>query len=154
MNFSYFPDGLNHFLCGLLFLGIFFRLRCRREDFTPLLVLGLLACWLILGGPTVVSGAEFARALVGFVAGAIGCSAVSALIATLAPRFAVPIAVAWLLLLDATVGALDVGLHAITVSFGTKAIARGDDGLVGPLSLVIITVLALGIACYRVDKIE
>jgi|JI10StandDraft_1071094.scaffolds.fasta_scaffold565267_1 ABC-type transport system involved in multi-copper enzyme maturation permease subunit len=118
------------------------------------LVLGLLACWLILGGPTVVSGAEFARALVGFVAGAIGCSAVSALIATLAPRFAVPIAVAWLLLLDATVGALDVGLHAITVSFGTKAIARGDDGLVGPLSLVVITVLALAIACYRVDKIE
>jgi len=43
MNFSYFPDGLNHFLCGLLFLGIFFRFRCRREDFTPLLVLGLLA---------------------------------------------------------------------------------------------------------------
>lgn len=118
------------------------------------LVLGLTACWLILGAAAAAPGPDFARALVAFVAGAIGCSAVSALIATLAPRFAVPVAVAWLLLLDATVGALDVGLHAITVSFGTKAIARGDDGLAGPLSLAILTLVALAIACYRVDKIE
>lgn len=118
------------------------------------LALGLTASWGILGGPAAVPVADFARTLLAFVAGAIGCSAVSALIATLAPRFAVPVAVAWLLLFDATIGALDVGLHVITVSFGVRAIATGSSGVAGPISLVALTALALAIAIRRVERIE
>ena len=118
------------------------------------LVLGLTVSWALLGGPAAVPAEVFARTALGLTAGAIGCSAVSALIATLAPRFAVPVAVAWLLLFDATIGALDVGLHVVTVSFGVRAIAFGASGISGPVSLLALTVLALALAIRRVDRIE
>jgi hypothetical protein len=43
MNFGYFRDGLLHFICGLIFLAVYFRARCRREDFSLFVVVGLLA---------------------------------------------------------------------------------------------------------------
>lgn len=42
MNFGYFWDGFSHFICGLLFMAAFFKLRCRKEDSSVLLFLGLI----------------------------------------------------------------------------------------------------------------
>lgn len=42
MSFGYFWDGFSHFLCGLVFMAVFIKLRAGREDFSPLLVLGLV----------------------------------------------------------------------------------------------------------------
>jgi ABC-type transport system involved in multi-copper enzyme maturation permease subunit len=112
---------------------------------------GLTATWLIQGQGSV---GLLARGLAGFTAGALGACAISAMVATLFPRFAVPIAVSWLLLLDGAIGAIDAGVHVIAVSFGARAIADGDGGLAAPLSLVTLTAIAIAVAIWRVDRIE
>lgn len=42
MSFGYFWDGFNHFLFGLLFIFLFFKLSGRKEGFTWKLWLGLI----------------------------------------------------------------------------------------------------------------
>ncbi|MEZ4399413.1 MAG: ABC transporter permease [Kofleriaceae bacterium] len=125
---------------------------------TPVIALtvavGLTLSWVILGAGAAVSVATLARGIGAFTAGAVGFATVSATIATLAPRFAVPIAVCWLLLFDATVGALDFGLHVVTVSFGTRALANGTDLVSGPVSLAVLTAIAAALAVWRIDRIE
>jgi ABC-type transport system involved in multi-copper enzyme maturation permease subunit len=118
------------------------------------MIVGLFVAWMILGAGPALGGIALERAVIGFTAGTIGASAISAMIATIAPRFAVPIAVCWLLLLDATVGSVDMNLHVITISFGARNIAYGDGGLAGPVSLAILTVLSLAIAIRRVSRLE
>ncbi len=111
---------------------------------------GLCATWLILGGAV----GDLVRGLIGYTAGAVGACALSAMVATLFPRFAVPIAVCWLLLLDAAIGAIAGGIHVIAVSFGARAIADGEAGLAGPLSLAVLSLVAIAVAIWRVDRIE
>jgi hypothetical protein len=74
-------------------------------------------------------------AVLGLTAGALAASAISAMIATLLPRFAVPIAVCWLSAPRRAVGALDLnGVHVIAASFGARAMADGGGVAGGALS--------------------
>lgn len=118
------------------------------------LALGLLATWLVLGGPAAIAVVGLVRAIGAFLAGAVAASAVSSLIATLAPRFATPIAVGWLLLVDTLFAGLDLGVRAVAVAFGTRELARGSTSLLGPISLVVLTLVAMTIAIRRVKRIE
>lgn len=118
------------------------------------LILGLTLSWLILGGPSTIGGPIYLRTIGAFVLGAIGASSISALIATLAPRFATPIAVGWMLVVDTTFAGFDVSIHSITVSYGTRALARGSSDPVGPISLLVLIALSLAWSLRRVKRIE
>jgi len=115
--------------------------------------LGLLLSWAIFGGPAAVPAAVVGRTLLGVFAGGIAASVVSAMFATVAPRFAVPLAIGWLLL-DSMVGALSMNLHVIAVSFGPRALASGTQVVTGVISLAVLTAIALTIAVRRIDRIE
>ena len=117
------------------------------------IALGMALSWLILGGPTAVPSAMFGRTILGLAAGTVAASVVSAMFATLAPRFAVPLAIGWLLF-DSLIGSLSMNLHAIAVSFGARAIARDVDVATGAISLLVLTTIALIIALRRIDRIE
>ncbi len=108
-------------------------------------------------GPAAASTEDFARAVLGLALGTIAAAAISAMIATVMPRFAVAGAVCWLLLIDAPVGALDLNLHVIAASFGARTVAGfgGDASLAsGLISLAVLTVGALAIAIRRMQRIE
>lgn len=131
------------------------------------MLVGLTLSWFILGGDAEIgqraagdwnANAEaapvFWRHAVGLTAGAIGASAISALFATLVPRFAVPIAVCWLLLLDAPIGALDMNLHVLAISYGAREIAKGAHVLTGVTSLSALVAIALAISMRRIARLE
>ncbi len=117
------------------------------------LLLGLTLAWIVIG-PGAIGTLTFARTIGAFALGAVGASALSALIATLAPRFATPLAVGWMLIIDTTFAGFDISLRAITVSYGTRAIARGSTDPVGAISLLVLTALALAWSIRRVKRIE
>ena len=100
-----------------------------------------------------VPSAEIGRTVAGVAGGVLAASAVSAMFATLFPRFAVPLAIGWLLV-DSLVGALDLGLHVIAVSFGPRALAHGEAMVSGVISMVVLTAIAIGVSLWRVDRIE
>lgn len=118
------------------------------------LLLGITVSWIVLGGPGGVPMTFWARTMGAFVAGSVAASALSALIATLAPRFATPLAVGWMLILDTTFAGFDFSLRAITVSYGTRALARGSMDPVAPISLVVLTLLTLAWALRRIKRVE
>ncbi len=120
---------------------------------TGAIVLGMVVSWLIIGGPSAVSPGLFGQSILGVAAGTIAASVVSAMFATLAPRFAVPLAIGWLLL-DSLVGSLDINLHVLAVSFGARAFAQNHDVVTGAISLLVLTTIALIIAVRRIDRIE
>lgn len=117
------------------------------------IVLGITIAWLILGTSGAVPTGMFVRTVLAVAAGAAASSTVSAMWATLFPRFAVPIAVGWLLL-DTVIGALDMNIHVIAVTFGPRAFIDLEHTLAGAISLVVLTAIALAVAVWRVDRIE
>ncbi len=117
-------------------------------------LLGLTVSWLALSGPSTVGTTPLLRALGAFAMGSVGAASVAALVATLAPRFGTPLAVGWLMLIDATFAGFDFSLKAVTVSYGTRALARGSTDWLAPVSLVAMTALCLWWALRRVERIE
>lgn len=115
--------------------------------------LGVALSWILLGGDAVVPAAIFGRSLIAVVAGGLAASAVAAMFATLAPRFATPLAIGWLLL-DTIIGALSVKIHVIAVTFGPRAIIAGEEVVSGVISLIVLTAVALAIAVRRIERIE
>lgn len=110
--------------------------------------------WVILGTEAIPADV-FARSAVGLVAGAIAASAIAALLATLFPRFAIAITVGWMLI-DSTLGALDIKLHVLSALFGARAIAGfTDESMVtAVLSLVILTGACTALAIRRLSRLE
>jgi ABC-type transport system involved in multi-copper enzyme maturation permease subunit len=122
---------------------------------TALVLLQVVIGWLIIG-PGQIPGSDLGRVALATLAGAIGTAAMSAMFATLLPRFAVPLAMCWLLVLDSWIGALDMNLHVIATSFGARAIAGiGDhDPTVGVISLATIVAVSMTIAVRRIQRLE
>lgn len=126
---------------------------------TPFVVLAVAMTatisWLVLG-PNAVPAELYLRGVGALAAGAIAASAVSAMIATLVPRFSVATAVCWLLIIDAPIGALDAGLHVISSAFGVRALTglSHSSPATGALSLLVLTGGSLAVAIWRMNRIE
>lgn len=123
-----------------------------------LLMAGALGAAYVAGGlGVVVTGGQLVRGVVGLGAAAMAGAAVAAAIATLVPRHAVAVTVAWMMLVDSNLAWLDVRLHHVSTIFGARAIAGfgGDAGaLAGALTLVGLTAVATSVACWRIGRIE
>lgn len=118
------------------------------------LLFSLTLSWLILGTDVIPSDV-YLRGAAGLVAGTIAASAIAALLATLFPRFAIAITVGWMLV-DSTLGALDMKLHVLSALFGARAIAGFTDESIATavISLVVLTVVCVTIAIRRISRME
>ena len=77
-------------------------------------------------------------------------------IATLIPRHAVAVTVGWMLLVDSSLSALDIPLRHLSTAFAARAIAGFSSAgpASGAITLVVLTGIATGVACWRVGRIE
>lgn len=104
----------------------------------------------------VVSTGAMLHGVVGLAAAGAAAAALAAAIAMLVPRHAVAVAVGWMLLVDSSLGALDLRLHHLSTTFGARAIAGFDRGgmVTGAITLAVLTMVGVGVACWRVEKVE
>jgi hypothetical protein len=74
----------------------------------------------------------------------------------LLPKHAVAVSIGWMLLIDSTLGALDIRLHHLSTTFGALAIAGVNDSaaVTGALTLVALAAIATTVACWRIGKLE
>lgn len=96
------------------------------------------------------------RAIVAGLFGTAAASAVTAGLATLAPRFGIVLGIAYLVIVDGALAALDSGLSRLTVAYNTQHLA-GTDGtadLTAVPWLLGIIALWLTIAALRIRRIE
>ena len=116
---------------------------------------GVTAIWAIAGGAGALGADTLVWALLGVAAGAVAASAVSGMWATLVPRHAVAVSVAWLLVLDLPIGALSMKLHYLSASYGARALAGlADRPLDGVIAIAIILVITIAVAAWRITRIE
>lgn len=119
---------------------------------------------LLVGGAGLVGGLAAGLPLELFGRGALGMAAtgaagacVAAAIATLIPRHAVAMSMAWMVAIDWPLHPLDFGVRHLSTSFGATAIAgfATDAGVVsGALTLVALSAIGIGLACWRIGHVE
>ena len=126
-------------LCGLVLAG------------------GALLAYVGAGMSTVVPSARLVDGLIALVAAGIAASAIAAMIATLVPRHAVAVTIGWMFAVDLWLAEIDIPLRHLSTGFGARAIAgfignAGDAS--GAITLLVLTVVATAVACWRVGKLE
>lgn len=132
-----------------------------------LLVLAPL-CALLLGGSAflayiaggfnaVMTPGQILSSVLGLAGAGAAAATIAALIATLIPRHAMAVTVGWMLLVDSTLGFLDIGLRHLSTTFGALAIAgyaphAGEAA--GTITLVALAAVATAVACWRIERTE
>lgn len=105
---------------------------------------------------TLAVGVPSARSCLGIGAGALACSLIAGAIATLAPRYAMALTIAYLLT-DFAVGLLPFAIANLSVTYHVRALAgvSGDAMAVAPvLGLTMIAALWAVIAGLKLRRLE
>lgn len=121
----------------------------------PVAILLIIAGWI---GAAVAGGEQpTAQQIIAFGAGTLTISLISAGIATLVPKQGMALAIIYLVIVDATIGAIPASLRDISVVRQVQLLA-GFDGqvdLVKPaITLVVIAGVWLALALARVRRLE
>jgi hypothetical protein len=119
---------------------------------------------LLIGGAGLAGGLAaglppelIGRGVIGMAAAGAAAACVTAAIATLIPRHAVAMSMAWMVAIDWPLHPLDFGVRHLSTSFGATAIAgfASDAGVVaGALTLVALSAIAIALACWRIGQVE
>ena len=111
----------------------------------------LVAALAVAGDPRPVTGVAAATAL-----GVGARAAIGAAMATLVPRHALALTVAYLLFLDGPIAAIPARVQLVSVWFHEAAAsgAGGESVIAGYVGLVVIAGLWLAVALWRVRRIE
>jgi ABC-type transport system involved in multi-copper enzyme maturation permease subunit len=121
-----------------------------------IMVVGLLVCWLIVGGPGAVPAGTAARGVAGIAGAAIAGSMVVVMIATLVPKHAVATSVVYLLFVDAAIGALPLKFQYTSVAFAGRTVAGFSEASLagGLVTLLVIGALTVSVAIRRIATLE
>jgi hypothetical protein len=99
----------------------------------------------------------FVNGAIGLAAGGAAGACVAAAVATLVPRHGVAMTMGWLAVVDFPLHVLDFGVRHISTSFGAAAIggfAPDASILSGALTLVVLSLLGVALACWRISQVE
>jgi len=122
----------------------------------PIVVVLVIASW--VGGAT--AGADVAppaASIAGVAAGAIATCLTATGIATLVPKHGTALTVVYMLLFDLPVGVLPASLRFLSITHLAHAIAderSQDTPLVCAIALAILGAIWLGVAIFRIRRIE
>jgi hypothetical protein len=120
-----------------------------------LLGAGLLAAALVESGGEPASATEQVAAAVAL--GMLARAALAAAIATLVPRQALALTIAYLFFFDAPLAAIPARLQVITIWFHEAAASgteSGESATAGVIGLCAIAAVWLGVALWRVRRLE
>jgi ABC-type transport system involved in multi-copper enzyme maturation permease subunit len=121
----------------------------------PVAIALILAGWVVA---TLVQGKQpMPQELVAFAAGTIVISMIAAGIATLVPRQGMSLSIIYLVIIDATIGAIPASLRDISVTRQVWLLSglEGTADLVTPvITLAVIAAIWLSIAFARVRRLE
>jgi hypothetical protein len=128
-----------------------------------LLVLAPLTA-IMLGGAALAGGlaaglplSQIGPGVIGMGAAGAAAACIAAAIATLLPRHAVAMTMAWMVVVDYPLHLLEFGVRHLSTGFGATAIggfAKHAGAVSGGLTLAVLSAIAIALACWRIGKVE
>lgn len=122
----------------------------------PLLVVGMAAAVAVALATTGAAGEAIARAAGGVALGALGCGMVALGVGSLLPRFPLPVAIGYMVVIDLVVGRMPIEIHNASVTYHVSVIAGVAEGSVGwsVAGVAIIGLSWLAIGLVRATTVE
>lgn len=122
---------------------------------TALLMVGSWTAAVLVGTDALPS----ALSIIAIAAGAVAVCMVSTAIATLVPKHGMPLTISWMLFFDLPVGAMPISLAELSVTHQLRAVSQlipeiKDSPTGGAIGLAVLAALWLGIALWRIRRLE